>query len=107
MATASALIVTEPLAEPLLASGDLVDVPLAVALAEEADWVFGKREFVAHSPPLEFFSTELIGRSDMQPATSFSSPANTSATSTQESESPDWPSPWEDALDEVFASIFE
>ena len=43
----------------------------------------------------------------MQPASSFSSPANTSAVSTPESESSEKPGPWEDAVDEVFASVFE
>ncbi len=112
VAAASAPISTElsstkSAPESLLTSGELVDAALAVALEEKANWVSGKREFVAHSPPLKFFSAEPIGRSDMQPASSLSSPANTSATSTQESESPDWPSPWEDAFDEVFASVFK
>jgi hypothetical protein len=95
-----------PVAEPSLASSDLIDLALAVVLAEESDGFSGNQEFVAHLPPLEFFSAKPIGRSYMQSASSFSSPANTSATNTQESESPNWPSPWEDAFDEVFASVF-
>jgi len=94
-------------AAPLLANGDLVDVALAVALAEEADGVSGKREFVAHSPPLEFFSTEPILRSDSVASPSISSSATTSTPSDDERHSPEGPSPWEDALDEAFASVFE
>jgi hypothetical protein len=106
VAEPSLLATIEAVAQPSLTSSELADVALAVSLSEEADGVSGKREFVAHSPPLDFFSTEPIGRSDMQPASSFSSPANTSSTSTQESESPESPGSWEDAVDEVFASVF-
>jgi len=106
-AATSALIATEPASQPSLTSGELADVALAVALGEEADGLSGEREFELHSRALEFFSAEPIGRSDMQPASSFSSPANTSATSTQETESPDWLILWEDAVDEVFASVFK
>ena len=90
-----------------LASGDLVDVALAVALAEGANGAFGKQEFVDHTSPLEYFSAEPIGQNGSRSASSISSPTNTGATSAEESESPEPPVRWEDALDEVFASIFE
>ncbi|MCH8840787.1 MAG: hypothetical protein IH831_08960, partial [Planctomycetes bacterium] len=98
---------TGPLAEPSLASGELADLALAVALAEEANGASGKREFVAHSPPLEFFSAEQIGRSTSVSGSSVSSSATTSTPRDDERQSPEGPSPWEDALDEAFASVFE
>ena len=107
VAVTSALIASEPTSQPSLASGDLVDVALAMALAEEANGASGKREFVAHSPPLEFFSAEQIGRSDSVSAPSISSSATTSTLRDDERQSPEGPSPWEDALDEAFASVFE
>jgi hypothetical protein len=107
VAAATALIATEPVAEPSLTSSDLVDVALAVALAEEADGISGKREFVAHSPQLEFFSVEQIGRTDSVSALSISSSATTGTPRDDERQSPEGPSPWEDAVDELFASVFE
>jgi len=98
---------TELSPEPSLANGDLVDVALAVALAEESDWVFGKSKFVAHSPPLEFFSAELIGRNDSVSGPGISSSVTTSTPSDDERRSPEGSNPWEDALDEVFASVFK
>ena len=101
------MIAIEPASQPSLASSELADVALAVALAEEADWVFGKREFVAHSPPLEFFSAEPSRRSDSVASPGISSSASTSTPRDDERHSPKEPSPWEDALDEAFASVFE
>jgi len=97
---------TGPALTTSLASGDLVDVALAVALKEKADGAIGNREFVDHSSSQEYFSPEPIGRIGFQPASSISSPANIGATSAEESESPEPPVPWEDAFDEVFASVF-
>ena len=74
---------TEPVGESLPTNSDLVDVALAVALAEEADWVFGKRKFVAHSPPLEFFSAEPSRRSDFVASPGISSSAAVSTTDSQ------------------------
>ena len=107
VAAATALIATEPVAEPSLTSSDLVDVGLAVVLAEEADGVSGEREFVAHSPQLEFFTVEQIGRTDSVSALSISSSATTGTPRDDERQSPEEPSPWEDALDEVFASAVQ
>jgi hypothetical protein len=97
---------TEPVGGSSLASSDLVDVALTVALAEEADGVSGKREFVAYSPALEFFSAEPIRQSDSVPGSDISSSA-TNTTRADESQSLKGPSPWEDAVDEVFASVFK
>jgi uncharacterized delta-60 repeat protein len=94
---------------PVIASSpsntNLVDVALAVALKEEADTVFGKREFVEQASPLEYFSAEPIGRADLRPSFSIAGKPASSATSTQEGESPETPSSWEEAFDEVFASV--
>ncbi|MCH7751227.1 MAG: DVUA0089 family protein [Planctomycetes bacterium] len=107
VAAATALIATEPVAQPTLTSSELVDVALAGVLAEEADGASDTKETVSHLLPLEFYSTEPIRPSDSVSDLSISSSATTSTPSDDEGQSPEGPSPWEDEVDEVFASIFE
>jgi len=107
VAAATALIATEPVVETSLASGDLVDLALAVALAEEANGVSGKLAFVERSSPLELFSAEQIGQDALRPAPSFPGTPDTSTVSTLESGSSESPGSWEDAFDAVFASVFQ
>jgi hypothetical protein len=107
VAAASALISTEPVAEPTLEISDLVDVALAGALAEEADGAVDMKEAVSHSSPLEFYLTESIQPSDSVMSSTISSPENPRTTHIHEQESAEAPSPWEDVVDEVFASIFD
>ena len=89
VAAASALIATEPTTTPSPVSVDLADVALAVAQAEEADGASGKREFVAHSPPLGFFTAGPIRQSDSVSGLSISSSAATSTLRDDESQSPE------------------
>ena len=103
----SATISADQPSEPSPARVDLVDVALAVALAEKEDGDSRKREFVAHSPQLEFFSAEQLGRTDSVSGLSISSSATTGTPRDDERQSPEGPSPWEDAVDELFASVFE
>ena len=107
VAAASALTATEPVAQPTLSSSELVDVALAGVLAEEADGASDTKETVSHLLPLEFYSTEPIRPSHSAANLSISNSATTSTPSDDEGQSPEGPSPWEDAVDEVFASIFE
>ena len=105
-AAASALTATEPVSQASLTSSDLADVALAVTLQERADGIPSKREFVAHSPPLEFFSTEPIRLSDSVSGPGISSSATTVTPPDDQWQSPKAPSTQRDALDEVFASVF-
>jgi hypothetical protein len=107
VAAASALIATEPVAQPSLTSSELADVALAVALAEEADGAASSKEVVAHSPSLEFFSTEPIRSSSSASGPNNSSSATTSTPRDNEQQSSEGPIPWEDAVDGVFASVFQ
>ena len=106
VAAASALIATEPVAQPSLASSELADVALAVSLAEEGDGAASTEEEVALSPPLDFFSHAPILRGDSATGPSSSSSATASTLGDDDRESSEGPSPWEDAVDEVFAFLF-
>ena len=86
---------------------ELVDMAQAVALSEETDGASGEREFVERSLPQEFSSAEAVGRSDSALGSSSSSSLATSTLRDPERQSPKRPCPWEDAVDELFASAFE
>ena len=105
--TAEVAVVDEQPRSSQIASSDLVDVALAVALEEEAGRESSPKEVLAHSPPLEFFTAGPMRQSDFVSGLSISSSATTSTRRTQERQSPEESSPWEDALDGLFASIFE
>ena len=92
---------------PAPSAAELADLALAVALAEETDGVSGKQEFVAHTPPLEFFKAGPMLQSDSVSGPGSSYSATTSTPRDDERLFSEQQNPWEDAVDEVFASVFK
>jgi hypothetical protein len=97
----------EPTPEPALASGELVDVALALALAEAASRDPGASEVVRYSLVDEYSSTELSQLRDSGLRSGLANRETTGSPLVDERESSAAPSPWEVALDKVFTSVFE
>jgi len=102
----SALAIAEPSAASSLDSGELAEMALAVTLIEEADGTVAFSETVTHTPPPEFFYTEPIRGLESAAGPSSSDLVVISTPVDVENEDTEEPSLWEDAVDEVFASVF-
>jgi len=106
IAATGASIPTESVAQQPIAHNDLVDVALAVALVKEAGGAVGEEAVVEHSPLIEFFPTQQSRRDPSGPSSIYRA-RNTRLEDPQESSSSESTSSWEDAFDEVFASVFQ
>jgi predicted outer membrane repeat protein len=107
VASASVPVSTGSLSAPSPARNDLADLVLAVHLADKLRLATDDAELVTPSPTYsDYFSSDPINSSGI--ATTFShfdQESSSTALATQE-RSADELSPWEDALDEAFASVF-
>jgi len=103
---ASSLTSVQLSAVPTLASSVLADLALAVALDADAVGGSSPNEFEDHSAPQEYFAAEPSARSDIAAALNNSDSA-TMGKPRDDNQSAEASSPWEDALDEIFASLLQ
>lgn len=96
---------TEPVAQSQFATSEMIGAAMAVELAEKPNQTSGEVDFEEYLPLSLSFSTSATRPSDSASGPSVSDPATTEATSAQQEESSDGSSTWEEAFDEVFASI--